>query len=195
MYKNFNNMSTISLNSLQKLCPLTPSKVLLPYVAPLNDNLMKYGVSTPVRLRHFLAQLAKESGGFQFVKELASGEAYDTGALAKKLGNTPEKDGDGQKYKGRGLIQITGADNYKAVSEHIFNDARLLKYPELLEQPLNATLSALWFWQSRKLNELSDRYAAATPEVAVAAITKVVNGGANGLAERIQYYKKAALIF
>ena len=67
------------------------------FIPPLNKNLGTYGINTPLRIAHFLAQMMHESGGFRFTKELASGAAYDTGRLAAKLGNTTEAGGDGQK--------------------------------------------------------------------------------------------------
>ena len=84
------------------------------YLSHLNKFMREYGINTPHRIVFFLATIAIESGELRYTKELASGAAYDTGRLAKALGNTPEKDGDGQRFKGRGLIQLTGTNNYKA---------------------------------------------------------------------------------
>ena len=147
------------------------------FIPPLNKNLGTYGINTPLRIAHFLAQMMHESGGFRFTKELASGAAYDTGRLAAKLGNTTEADGDGQKYKGRGLVQITGRNNYKAFCLWLGGAPDVYRHPELVEQPNLAVLAAIWYWDSRKLNLLADKDD-------LNGITKIVNGGYNGLAER-----------
>ncbi len=104
----------------------------------------------------FLAQV----GQLLYVRELGNDAylaKYDTGSLAERLGNTPAADGDGQRYRGRGLVQITGRDNYEACSEAPFGDSRLLNTPDLLEQPFYASLSAGWFWQRAGLNTLADK--------------------------------------
>lgn len=153
----------------------------------LNEAMDKYQIITRLRMAAFIAQVGHESGQFVWLKELGNNAylaKYDTGTLAARLGNTPEADGDGQKYRGRGLIQITGHDNYLACSKGLFGDDRLLKTPELLEQPYYAALSAAWFWNSRKLNDLADMSAFET-------ITRRINGGVNGLAERVEFYNKA----
>jgi putative chitinase len=102
--------------------------------------------------------------------------------LRKRLGNTPDLDGDGQRFKGRGLLQITGRDNYGKCGDAI--GLNLLTFPELLEQSIGASRSAAWFWMSNKLNEEadSDRFG---------AITHKINGGYNGLDARILYWLKA----
>lgn len=145
------------------------------FTEPLISTMMRYNIITKLRVCHFLAQVLHESGMLKYVKELASGAAYDTGELAKRLGNTPEADGDGQKYKGRGLIQITGHDNYVVLS-HVFHE-NFIGEPERLEQPDWAALSAGWFWSNRHLNIFADRDD-------VVAVTKRINGGVNGLADR-----------
>ena len=153
------------------------------YLPWLNYWMPNYGITTLERVRHFLAQIAVESGQLKYNEEIASGEAYDTGHLAEILGNTPEKDGDGQRNKGRGLIQITGASNLKALSKDwgidVFSD------PDLLETPENSVRSACWFWWKKGLNRLADSGAA------VKVVTKKVNGGQNGLEQREKFYQKA----
>ena len=134
------------------------------------------------RLRYFLAQIAHESNALLYTKELGSGKQYDTGKLAARLGNTPQADGDGQKYKGRGYIQITGHDNYKALAKDLNIDC--LNHPEMLEQPKYALLSALWFWKKNGLNKYADRDA-------FTELTKRINGGTNGMADRLEWLRKA----
>ncbi|WP_293813812.1 glycoside hydrolase family 19 protein [uncultured Aquitalea sp.] len=145
------------------------------FVGPLNAAMAEFGISTPAQQAAFLAQIGHESGQLRYVRELASGEAYDTGAKALRLGNTPEADGDGQRYKGRGLIQITGQRNYQLCGFALQLD--LIAHPELLELPLNACRSAAWFWSNENLNALADKGA-------FDAITQRINGGQNGRAER-----------
>jgi putative chitinase len=116
------------------------------------------------------------------VRELASGAAYDTGRLAARLGNTPEDDGDGEKYRGRGLIQITGTDNYRRCGIALGVD--LLAQPELLETPDLAVKSACWFWSTKELSTLADKGEFQT-------ITKRINGGLNHYVQRCEYWERA----
>ena len=174
----------LTLEQLKANCPLTLRVVLGKYIGMLNKYMPIYGIDTPLRVRHFIAQVAHESGDFNYVKEIASGSMYDTGKLAARLGNSPEQDGDGQKYKGRGLIQITGRTNYERCSMALFKDKRLIDHPELLELPEYAVKASCWFWSVNKLNELADKDD-------IVKITKRINGGTNGLKERILKYEKA----
>ena len=148
------------------------------FVSPLNTAMAHRQIDTPKRQAAFLAQIGHESGQLQYVRELGSDQylsKYDTGTLAARLGNTPEADGDGQRYRGRGLIQITGRSNYRQCSLGLFGDERLLELPQLLEQPQWAAESAAWFWEQNGLNELADRDQFNT-------ITRRINGGLNGYA-------------
>ncbi|UOF80916.1 chitinase A [Caudoviricetes sp.] len=168
----------VTLGELQRICPTTRTQVLAKYVEPLNAAMVEFEINTPEREAMFLAQVAHESGGFNYVKELASGEAYEG---RKDLGNTQA--GDGVKYKGRGLIQITGRKNYSDCSAAIGRD--VVASPELLETPELAARSAGWFWSSRKLNDIADRGD-------FLLVTKRINGGTNGFADRQAYYKRAS---
>lgn len=154
------------------------------FVDPLNAAMKEWEIVTALREAGFLAQLAHESGEFRYMRELADGKAYDTGPLAVRLGNTPEADGDGQKYKGHGPIQITGYDNHQKCSIALYGDERLLDEPTLLEQPLDGCRAAGWFWAKHGLNELADKRDFRT-------ITKRINGGFNGYEEREAYYERA----
>jgi len=154
------------------------------FLSSLNAALLRYDISTPKRSAAFLAQIGHESGELRYVRELGSDQylsKYDTGTLAARLGNTPEADGDGQKFRGRGLIQITGRRNYLACSQALFGDDRLL------QQPQWACESAAWFWHSNGLNELADKDQFTT-------ITRRINGGLNGLDERLQRWARAKAV-
>lgn len=160
------------------------------FVPALNAAMSKYAIITRLRIAAFIAQIGHESGQLQWVRELGSAQylsKYDIGTLAARLGNTPQADGDGQKYRGRGLIQVTGRTNYEACSEALFGDSRLLNTPELLENPVYAALSAGWFWQKAGLNTLADKGDFLT-------ITKRINGGTNGLADRQALYDLALTV-
>lgn len=160
------------------------------FVPVLNAAMARYRIDTAKRRAAFLAQIGHESGQLQYVRELGSEQylsKYDTGSLAARLGNTPEADGDGQRFRGRGLVQITGQDNYRRCSLALFADLRLLQQPELLEQPQWAAESAAWFWQVNGLNELADRDQ-------FNSITRRINGGLNGLEDRLQLWARARAV-
>lgn len=150
------------------------------FLDPLNAAMAEFQINTPGRASAFLAQIAHESGSLLYVKELASGSAYEGRA---DLGNT--EPGDGIFFKGRGLIQITGRSNYRQCGEALSLD--LLEHPELLEAPVNACRSAAWFWKSRGLNELADAGD-------FRAITRRINGGYNGMADREKYFAVAQAV-
>ena len=175
---------TITVEQLKRIMPNAGHRTGV-FIGPLNQAMAEFCIDTPMRKAAFLAQIAHESGSLRYVRELASGEAYDTGRLAARLGNTPEADGDGQRYKGRGLIQITGRHNYIACGMAL--DVDLLGNPELLEQPELACRSAAWFWDSRDLNKLAD-------EGQFRAITRAINGGYNGYEDRLAYYERAKAV-
>jgi putative chitinase len=122
----------------------------------LNAAMAKYGITTTQRQAAFLAQVSLESGRLKYVKELANGWDYDKSVNPKKaarLGNTEV--GDGPRYKGGGLLQVTGRANYRAVGKALGID--LENHPELIYTPEVAALAAAWFWQSHGLNELADK--------------------------------------
>ena len=153
------------------------------YALPLERTCISYGIDTTLRKAHFLGQVAHESDGFRTAREYASGAAYE-GRL--DLGNT--RPGDGRRFRGRGLIQITGRANYRACSHHLFGDDRLLDSPELLEIPEWAARCSGWYWQSRRLNVWADLDD-------VRQVTRRINGGLNGLADRIRRTEQAKALF
>ena len=166
----------MTLDQLKEIMPYAGKRADT-FLEPLNAAMDEFEINTPSRQAAFLAQIAHESGSLRYVKEIASGAAYEG---RKDLGNTEE--GDGMRFKGRGLIQITGRANYAQCGAALGLD--LLAEPDLLEQTENACRSAAWFWQTRGLNELAD-------DGEFKLITKRINGGYNGLEDRRAYYTRA----
>ncbi|MFA5026620.1 MAG: glycoside hydrolase family 19 protein [Candidatus Methylomirabilota bacterium] len=169
----------ITLDQLRAIIPFAMSRAPI-YLVPMNDAMAEFQINTPARQAAFLAQVAHESGSLRYTRELASGAAYEG---REDLGNTEV--GDGAKYRGRGLIQITGRANMAKCSAALYGDPdHLLSNPEVLELPAAACRSAAWFWQSHGLNELADAGD-------FIRITKRVNGGTNGYADRLDFYERA----
>ena len=176
------------------------------WLEPLQETFEKYQINTPKRQACFIGQCMHESGGFKFLKENLNYSAKALMAtwpsrfpdmdMAEKYERQPEKiankvysgrmgnteDGDGAKYIGRGLIQLTGKDNYRAFGEAIGED--LVANPELVEQPRYAALSAGWFWNKRGLNALADA-------MDITTLTVRINGGKIGIDDRIAKINKA----
>lgn len=165
---------------LLKICPLVHGADT--YVPLLNKYMEQYGITGRLRVSAFIAQVLHESGCFRYTEEIASGARYDVGRLAIRLGNTPQKDGDGEKYKGRGFIQITGKANYIAISKSLGVD--FIQSPQKLSHPPYCVESACWFWVMKGLNVLADNGEFKN-------ITIRINGGLNGYSERLKYYNKA----
>jgi putative chitinase len=166
---------------------------------PLQETFEKYQINTPKRQACFIGQCMHESGGFKHLKENLNYSAkalmntwpsrFPDADIAEKYARQPEmiankvyggrmgntEDGDGAKYIGRGLIQLTGKDNYMAFGEAIGED--LVANPQLVEQPRYAALSAGWFWNKRGLNALADA-------MDIETLTKRINGGNIGIDDR-----------
>jgi putative chitinase len=151
-----------------------------------------FGLDQPHRLVHYLAQLMHESGYFHFDAEVwgptPAQARYDT---RTDLGNTPEKDGDGYLYRGRGPIQLTGKANYAAFGDWCHNRGYhppdFVAKPDLINSDPWEGLVAIWYWSSRNLNRWADQNDIET-------ITKKINGGKNGLADRIDCFGRLALV-
>jgi putative chitinase len=162
----------ISEKILRDSMPKITNENIVKYLPHLQTLLPKYEINTPLRIAHFLAQVGHESLNFYYYREIASGKAYEG---RKDLGNTEV--GDGVRFRGRGIIQITGRANYKECSLFLFGDTRLLDFPELLELPENGVGAACWFWSKKNLNFYADKDDLLT-------ITKRINGGTNGYRDR-----------
>lgn len=154
------------------------------FVPVLNTAMNRYGIVGTARAAAFVAQVGHESGQLRHVREIWGPTAQQAGYEGRAdLGNTAK--GDGSKYRGRGLIQITGRANYAACGEALGLD--LIDKPELLELPQHAAMSAAWFWKQKGLNDLADRGQFLT-------ITRRINGGLNGVDDRIELWKKAQAV-
>jgi putative chitinase len=176
----------ISLSDLKKIIPYAGHKAGV-FFGPLTQAMTEFGIDTPPRQAAFLAQLAHESGSLRYVREIASGRAYEGRA---DLGNT--EPGDGVRFKGRGLIQITGRANYRACSMALFGDERLLDRPEILEQAVPACRSAAWFWREHNLNRWADAgdFDGTSDIINRGRKTSKI-GDANGYADRLAFYERA----
>ena len=167
----------------QQLLQILPNagQVAGVFVPVLNAAMGHYQIVGTKRVAAFIAQIGHESGQLKYVKEFWGPTAAQAKYEGRKdLGNTVA--GDGSKYRGRGLIQITGRANYMACAEGLGLD--LIKQPELLEKPQNACMSAAWFWATRGLNTLADAGQ-------FDKITRRINGGQNGAADRQALYARA----
>lgn len=162
----------MSPEELKRCMPYASAGNCQRFAQPITDTMSEFGIDTPMRQAYFLAQLAHESGSLRYVQEIASGGAYEG---RKDLGNN--EIGDGIMYKGRGLIQITGRNNYQRVAESLGIDC--LNNPALLEEPVNAARSAGWFWATHNLNSSADAND-------IRANTRIINGGYNGLNDRME---------
>jgi putative chitinase len=157
-----------------------PEKIDLLY-DPLARAMNKYGINTGLRAAHFIAQVGHETASFLYMEEIASGAAYEG---RTDLGNT--QPGDGKLFKGRGLIQLTGRTNYTAYSKDCGVD--YVKNPTAVcSDPFVCVDVAGWYWNKRKINELADKDD-------VKAVTKAVNGGYNGLDDRMDYLSRAKAV-
>lgn len=147
----------------------------------LNSCLQRFEINTVPRIRHFLSQTAHESGGLRWMEELASGSAYEG---RRNLGNTSP--GDGRKYKGAGVIQLTGRHNYQKFADFI-GDKNVMQGHSYVAQVYPFTSAGFW-WKNNNMNVLCDR------EASVEQVTLKVNGGRNGLKDRQRYYDKACQV-
>lgn len=200
----------ITAERLKQLAPNIKPDVASAIAASLEEHRDEYGVTTPDRLAHFLGQVCHESGGFtRFVENLnysaerlcqvwpgrfpnieaAKPYARNPDALAERvysgrMGNV--NPGDGAKFRGRGLIQLTGRANYAEASRYSGLD--LIEFPGQAADPAKSAKIALGYWQSRGLNALADLDD-------IAGITRKINGGLVGLPERRELVERAKEIF
>lgn len=210
----------ITTELLKAIYPASTEANRAKYAAPLERAMLRFSINTPLRAAAFLAQVGHESGQLRYVEENLNYSA--TGLLttfgkyfkmsadaasyarnpekianrvyANRLANDDEASGDGWRYRGRGLIQLTGKVNYAAAGLGLGVD--LTKDPNKLLTPEYATLSASWFWHSKGLNAIADKLGGKDDIKMFGTISVVINGGTNGKADREALYllaKKALL--
>lgn len=173
----------LTLSQLLACMPLAADRAQI-FLECLNTAMAEQDIDTLVRQACFLAQVAHESSNLRYTVEIWGPTPAQSGYEGRAdLGNTHI--GDGKKYLGRGLIQITGRTNTEACLTALGRSVDDLGY---LETPMGASRSAAWFWKTHGLNDLADQGLFGT-------ITKKINGGYNGLDERIRYYVKARKVF
>jgi len=178
---------SLNLEQLRSICPNLPrvkAELYLPY---LNAAMEEDQVNTKLRIAAFLAQGAEENVEFRYLEEIASGDAYEPTSRdpaarrrARRLGNTQK--GDGRRYKGRGMFQLTGRDNYRACSSALGVD--LITRPELAATPQYAFKVGCWYWREKNLNFWADKNDFIT-------VTKKINGGMMGYQSRLKYFNRA----
>lgn len=208
---------------LKQIFPNSTEENRAKYASPLQLAMMRYNIDNPNRIRAFLAQIGHESGQLSAVvenlnysaKALRSvfGKYFKTDAeaeqyarkpeaianvvYANRLGNGDTKSGDGWKYRGRGLIQITGKSNYNEASQKMYAlplGVDFVDEPELLATPEYAAQSAAWWWENAGLNAIADGLGGANDTEVFKQITKRVNGGYNGLDDRLAIYERAKTV-
>ena len=204
-------MALVTFDQLNDFFEDTSEDIIEKFVEPLNDVMEFYEINNPKRISMFLAQVGHESGGLRTIKENLNYSAdglkrvfpkyfrdVNPADYAKKpekianrvyggrMGNGPESTGDGYRYCGRGLIQLTGKSNYEAFAADM--GWPLAEATEWLSTEEGAAWSAGWFWDSRELNQWADKGDILT-------VTKKINGGAIGLEDRKSHYEAALEIF
>ncbi len=207
------NNERVSAEQLKKIIPNIQTQAINTFLAPLNKGMSEAGIDTPLRKAHFLAQLAEESNSFRCLQENLNysakallsvfGKYFPSEKKAKqyerqpesianrvyadRMGNGGERSGDGWRYRGRGLIQLTGKENYQRCSEACGTD--FVSNPESIsEEPECAVQVACWYWNSRSLNQYADADD-------IKAVTLRINGGYNGLKERQAFLTRAKDVF
>jgi putative chitinase len=208
---------------LAKIYPDATDANIAKYADALVLAMQLYDINTPYRRAAFLAQIGHESGQLAYcvenlnyssaglrktfpkyfptdalaVQYARKPEAIANRVYANRMGNGTEASGDGWKFRGRGLLQITGRSNYFALNDKMRNvpiGTDFTLSPELLEQPYWAAMSAAWWWSNAKLNYLADKLSGLNDYGTFEAITKTINGGYNGIADRWKIYQRARMM-
>ncbi|MGK7880146.1 MAG: glycoside hydrolase family 19 protein [Crocosphaera sp.] len=164
--------------NLKKIMPYASSSDIATYVDPLNQTLDRFKINTAKRAAAFIAQVAHESGSLRYKEEIASGAAYEG---RRDLGNT--RPGDGRRYKGRGLIQLTGRHNYRKCGQAL--GLPLETNPQMVvKDPYTNAVVAGWYWNSRNINAAADAGD-------FRKVTRLINGGYTHYQDRVKFWERA----
>jgi predicted chitinase len=166
--------------SLKRVAPSLTTAQAKSLARDLAQAMHDFDINTRTRAAMFIAQVCHESGEFRYREEIASGALYEG---RRDLGNT--QPGDGRRFKGRTFIQITGRSNYRIVSAALGVD--FLKHPTWLAHQAYACKGAAWWWRTYGCNVIADGGD-------FTAVTRRINGGTNGLADRLKYYRRARTV-
>lgn len=174
-------MTVISIDELRSIMPYATRERCEIFIDPLNETMAEFEIDANVaRACMFLAQISHESGNLRYVRELANGDAYEGRA---DLGNT--EPGDGRRFRGHGLIQLTGRANHQEYAD--YKQMTIEQVLEYLETSDGAANVAGWFWSTRGLNEIADAGD-------FRRTTKIINGGYTHYEERLAYYRRATKV-
>ena len=205
----------INQSQIRRAVPDVCREELDSFVASFNMWAVHFGIDSPKRAAHFIAQVMAETGALRSMTEnmnysrigllktfpkyfndanvsfyARNPERIGNRVYANRMGNGSEGSGDGYRYRGRGMLQLTGRQNYEAFNKSDCCTEDVVRFPDKVASYYLNMVSALWFWQRNKLNEMADNDNGTNGEEIVRQITRKVNGGTNGLSERKAYYRK-----
>lgn len=155
------------------------------FVASFNQYAIPFGIDTPLKAVHYLSQIMHETGALKYSEEIASGQQYEG---RKDLGNT--EPGDGKRFKGRGYVMLTGRQNYLAFKNSDCCTEDVVHYPsKVAKYPLNQVAS-MWFWEKHGLSAIAATDNGQNTDEVCKKITRVINGGYNGLSQRLFFLRR-----
>lgn len=178
----------MNLEQVMRSCGVSNARAA-EFAEPIGEVMARYDIDTVTRKKHFLGQILHESGHLRYREELASGAAYEG---RESLGNT--RPGDGRRFKGRGLVQLTGRHNYALYNQSevpLEKGLDVVQFPTLVATDIDLCCDvAGWYWKRNNLNALADSPELTETETCK-AITKLINGGYNGLSDRLVLTQRA----
>ena len=205
----------INQSQIRRAVPDVCREELDSFVASFNMWAVHFGIDSPKRAAHFIAQVMAETGALRSMTEnmnysrigllktfpkyfndanvsfyARNPERIGNRVYANRMGNGSEGSGDGYRYRGRGMLMLTGKDNYQAFSKSEYCTEDVTKFPDRVAVYYLNMVSALWFWNKSGLNAYADKDTSDNGEEIVRQITRKINGGANGLQERKRYYRQ-----
>lgn len=173
----------ITEQQIRRIMPKAMGERVKEFVKSFNDYSEQFGINTPLRVAHYIAQVAHETGELKWLEEIASGQQYEG---RKDLGNT--QPGDGKRFKGRGYLMCTGRGNYQAYANSGFCVGDLMSHPEWLAKQPGCQKVSMWFWKTKGLNKFADADDCR-------GVTKRINGGYNGYSQRAYYTRVSKKVF